>query len=1559
MTRFLLRIALFPLLLQPLLASVVINEFMASNGSSVVDEQFRHEDWIELYNSGNDTVDLGGWGLSDNAGNPFKWTFPEGTLIAPQGFLLVWASGHDRAPGDDVPGILREVWTDISGTTVETLLADPRFPDAPDIREFLTYDLEAPTDYGDDYGQRLRAVLIAPQTGNYRFWIASDDDSRLLLSTDEDPSNAVVIAHVEGWTNPRQWTKYASQQSPLIHLQAGQRYYLEVLMKEAVLGDNLCVRWQLPDNTIEEPVPATHFVSPLPTQLHTNFRLSSSGEDVVLTRPDGTTEDFVSPVPLPRDVSYGRLTDGGAEWHYLSEATPGAPNTAEAVFMPPTVTFSEPRGFKDAPIQVTMTASDPEAIIRYTTDGSEPGPSSTVYTEPVTINQTTLLRASANSPGMIPLPPTTASYLYLSDILQQRSGPPGWPANLEVNNHAMRYGFRHANMLSESEQVRSGLLSIPTISMVTDFANLFDPEEGIYSNSNRSHGWERPVSVELIDPNGEPSDEFQVDAGLRLRGGLSRRVTNPKHSFRVFFRSARGEGGLDFPLFGDEGPSEFSKIDLRTEQNYSWSWQQDERNTFLREVFSRDSQRDMGMPYTRSRYYHLYINGQYWGLYMTQERGEADWAATHLGGDSNDWDCVKTGQPGYKTEPSDGTVNAFYTLHQIAVGEGFEGANAGNYWRVKGRNPDGTPNPDFPVLLDEDNLINYMLIAYYVGDRDGPVSIFANPPHANNMYGLFNRANPDGFKWLRHDAEHSLGVFPGEGPEWDPTFIGEGITAREYFNPATLHWQLSAHPDYRMRFADLVHKHLHGDGALTPENAKARVQGRVAEIDLAIFAESARWGQGKMRDLHWVPARDAVLAYLDERRDFIVEHFRGRGWFPVTPAPQFDASGSGVTVIADHAFYYTTDGSDPRLPGGAINPSAVHVGSHPHEVQLSLAEAVDLKARAHNNGEWSPLAEMSAELPEGMPFHEWNFEDAANFLLPSLSVGGATLSVHPGPETEVVRNTAAQDFDSAHLRVNFPLGAEVILAIPTSGYQHIRVDYDTRRSGSGAGEQTVEYTTDGVEWTLLETYEVFDAAPQRKRLNLANIPSVDNNPGFALRITFGQGSGGTVGNNRFDNIVVSGSPIPGAPVLNPEALPALPLVAGQNLQVDLTELFTDSDSPTLDFSASSSEESVAAVAVQDGVLTITPHAAGEVAITVTADDGEFEPVEATFTLLVYPAAHDLAASPFAFTGWGANEPAMTYPDHMIFLQSEGNDPGLTAELGRAYQIPLADAAAAVDAEFPYAASSRTRINGLGGDGMAFINTGRGRDVGAALVALDTTGVGEASVSFTAGTVTANVRVYAIRLQYRVGSEGEFTDVLDTSDQPVEYVRNGSNGHTLDLGPVPLPEDALDEPHVQLLWRYYFVSGGSGARAQLRLDDIHVAAVGDEPSTPREAWLLQHGFPADGSLDGADEADPDGDGIPNIFERALGLDPRSPDVGWQVETQSEGGEFSITYQLARGQTDLVVTPMGAHSLTMEAPAVWLPVEPVLVDDSHPDHQLWRATISQEPDAGFLRLEVTSP
>ena len=156
-------------------------------------------------------------------------------------------------------GLLREVYTGIGGTAVRDLTSAPAFPDSPGSVGYVT-DFEAPTDVLDDYGQRLRGYVMPPVSGNYVFWIASDDGGELWLGTDSTPNSRRRIATVNGWTSPREWTREPNQRSAPVPLEAGQIYYVEALMKEGGGGDNLSVRWLRPDSVDEAPIPGAHLL---------------------------------------------------------------------------------------------------------------------------------------------------------------------------------------------------------------------------------------------------------------------------------------------------------------------------------------------------------------------------------------------------------------------------------------------------------------------------------------------------------------------------------------------------------------------------------------------------------------------------------------------------------------------------------------------------------------------------------------------------------------------------------------------------------------------------------------------------------------------------------------------------------------------------------------------------------------------------------------------------------------------------------------------------------------------------------------------------------------------------------------------------------------------------------------------------------------------------------------------------------------------------------------------------------------------------------------------------
>ncbi len=516
--------------------------------------------------------------------------------------------------------------------------------------------------------------------------------------------------------------------------------------------------------------------------------------------------------------------------------------------------------------------------------------------------------------------------------------------------------------------------------------------------------------------------------------------------------------------------------------------------------------------------------------------------------------------------------------------------------------------------------------------------------------------------------------------------------------------------------------------------------------------------------------------------------------------------------------------------------------------------------------------------------HYWNFNVPATQLNPSFSlVPGAAIAIDTGT-VSVVASGTGQDFwgenaqfgddAGAHLRLNNPIGAVMDVDMPTTGFENVTVRYETRRSGSGAGTQILSYTLDGTNYVPLAALAVAEI-PTLYPFDFAEIPGADNNPNFGFRIEFAQGAGGDAGNNRFDNWTVEGFPLD-ALNLPPEVSAPIAhrsLLAGDDAAaLSLTNVFSDPENDPLTFGAVATDAAVAAVEVAGTTLSIAPLQRGGTTVTVSADDGTNPPVATSFYVLVYPEAHPLETGDFTFTAWSSNNPAGAFPGHMLFLQSDQNDPLIDAPLAFAYHIPAADASAPNDALFPYAATARTRLNGMEDDGISFINTGRGRDLGGALAAFDTRNVTNASVAWLGGTILTNARIYAIRLQYRVGLTNDFADILDGAGQPVEYVRNAVAGHTQNLGPVSLPAVALGHEYVQLLWRYYLVSGTSGGRAQLRLDDIHVANGLAPPPTGFTAWQrseFTEAELADPAVSGPLAA-PDVPGIPNLLRYGFGM-----------------------------------------------------------------------------------------
>ncbi len=726
------------------------------------------------------------------------------------------------------------------------------------------------------------------------------------------------------------------------------------------LTDNLSVptKWRTPDgNPAATTIPPQGYLliwadnDTTDPGLHANFKISTVGEEIGLFDTDGSTLiDSVAFGEQTNDISYGRYPDANDNWRFFGLPSPGKQNIGAYLGEVAEAKFSQDRGFYDTPFSITITTKTEDAVIYYTLDGSEPYHSAhggrfsggMVYTNPIGINKTTCLRVRAIKPGWKPTNMDAQTYIFLDDVIRQdhqatlNAGFPGsWggtspdygmdPDVIGQNREDLFNGIYAAT-------IRDDLKSIPTLSIAMNIDDMFGPE-GIYTNSTR-HGidWERPASVELIYPDG--SEGFQVNCGIRIHGGYFRQHNaTKKHSLRLLFKGIYGPTKLQFPLFGKEAVDSFETIVLRAGANDGYSWSAARyTEQYTRDEFGRELQRATGNASAHGIFVHLYINGIYWGLYNPVERPDNAFSARYYGGERDNWDAI------HDNSANEGDM----TVWNQMIAKCQQAPNSSEvYQELQGNNPDGTPNPSYPNLLDVTNYVDYLIVNLWGGNWDWPWK--------NWWAGRERSDNSTGFKFYCWDYENTIGNNLGRSP------LDKNALNNNFSQAGLPHQSLKQNAEYRLLFADRVHKFFFNRGVLTPESLIKRYANLAAGVERAIVAESARWGdQHHNRPLtleEWYDSdrnyndgragRDWILNYyLPQRSDIVLQQFRDAGLYPNVDAPVFYVNGSymhGGHITRDNllsmtsstgTIWYTLDGSDPSLagksqPGGITSTTLV------------------------------------------------------------------------------------------------------------------------------------------------------------------------------------------------------------------------------------------------------------------------------------------------------------------------------------------------------------------------------------------------------------------------------------------------------------------------------------------------------------------------------------------------------------------------------------------------------------------------------------------------------------
>ena len=254
--------------------------------------------------------------------------------------------------------------------------------------------------------------------------------------------------------------------------------------------------------------------------------------------------------------------------------------------------------------------------------------------------------------------------------------------------------------------------------------------------------------------------------------------------------------------------------------------------------------------------------------------------------------------------------------------------------------------------------------------------------------------------------------------------------------------------------------------------------------------------------------------------------------------------------------------------------------------------------------------------------HYWNFNNNASvstITTPSQTVGGASLVAIAGGISAIdfaggtgqnfnVLNLNARNSDvsGTHLRFNDPIGGALEFALPTSGYENIVVKFATRRSGSGAGTQSWSYSLDGTNYVAFATILPNNGDPALATLDFTGISGANNNANFKLKVEFSQGSGGTVGNNRFDNFTLEGNTFTGIDTTAPN-ITFLPVSGATNV--------TTTINPTLSFNE--------AIRLIDDSLLSNSNVDALVELRLNNATGAIVPFDATVsgnTITIIPAS---------------------------------------------------------------------------------------------------------------------------------------------------------------------------------------------------------------------------------------------------------------------------------------------------------------------------------------------------
>ncbi|MFW6221148.1 MAG: CotH kinase family protein [Fibrobacterota bacterium] len=699
-------------------AAVVINEFVSSNGSTLSDEDGDFEDWIEIYNSSADPIQLEGLLLSDDLDKLDKWSFPPYTLQSGE-HLIVFTSGKDRT---------------------------------------------------------------------------------------------------------------------------GEQYF------------------------------------------HTSFRISSEGEPLIISNPDGDTIDMVPAIAVPRDVSYGRVVDGGDTFSFFSQPTPGASNTTstygEVTSAP---VFSHQGGFYSGTFDLTLSSPDSEALIYYTIDGSIPDPENISgsqysykqdyglqngemlqrtyqtrqYTGPISIQNRTMQQSPQNeinttfeSSPYIPVSPVYRGVCIRAIAVKEGSLPSPIKTHTYFvdSEQSNRYPVQVASISLPESSLFSYESGIYVAGKVFDDSTNQTPGFGFQQNppanyTQRGDMWERTANFELFSQQGDQLLNQAV--GLRIHGGWTR--TAPNKSLRLYARKRYEEEEFSHQFFETKDINTFKTILLRQSGN-------DHNISLFRDALIQSLVSSLNIDQQASRPVVLFINGEYWGVKNIRDRLDKHYLRYHHGVDPENLDILSPNNDNKVFDISEGDDSHYSAMLDYISENDIS---------------DPSVYDNLNTMMDIENYITYQAIQIYSHNTDWP--------HNNNKWwrlrtDSYQPDSPYGhdgrWRWMLYDLDFGFGIWRNT-PDQNTLQYAACPNDTDCKWATTLFRTLLQNDNFRVsminRFADLMNTVFHVDTVVEEIREIKEVYSPLIEEHIN------RWGQPEEYS-DWEGYVDSMVNFATVRKMYMVNH---------------------------------------------------------------------------------------------------------------------------------------------------------------------------------------------------------------------------------------------------------------------------------------------------------------------------------------------------------------------------------------------------------------------------------------------------------------------------------------------------------------------------------------------------------------------------------------------------------------------------------------------------------------------------------------------------------------